>query len=213
MRLTRPQLGAPTILVNNAASSVTGLPLVPADKITTLSSAQATKTLTTNTLSHFTTLSIVLPYLLSSTQGAHIITISSILSHLSPSRLSDYSASKAAISSLHNTLYHELLTHPDHTVFSRVKLLLVEPGMLSTQLFSDITSLPWYANFFGPVLEVNNVAKEIVKWVERGDGGIIRMPFYAKCVPLVGVMPGVVQRGVRWWSGIDRAIVGREKKT
>ncbi|KAJ9614479.1 hypothetical protein H2200_002616 [Cladophialophora chaetospira] len=206
------ELGPPTILINNAALSVTGLPMVPADNITTLSSAEATKTLTTNTLSHFTTLSIVLPYLLSSTRGAHIITISSILSHLSPSRLSDYSASKAAISSLHNTLYHELLTHSDHTIFSRVKLLLVEPGMLSTQLFSDITSVPWYANFFGPVLEAKDVAKEIVKWVERGDGGVIRMPFYAKCVPLLSVVPGSVQRVVRWWSGIDTAIVEREKR-
>ncbi len=83
--------------------------------------------------------------------------------------------------------------------------------MLSTQLFSNITSVPWYANFFGPVLEAKDVAKEIVKWVERGDGGIIRMPFYAKCVPLLGVAPGFVQRAVRWWSGIDRAIVRREK--
>ncbi|KIW62517.1 hypothetical protein PV04_10684 [Phialophora macrospora] len=206
------ELGRPTILINNAAGSVTGLPLVPADNVTTLSSRQATRTVTTNTLSHFTTLAVILPYLISSPQGAHVITISSILAHLSPSRLADYSCSKAAISSLHNTLYHELLTHPDSGVFSRVKTLLVEPGMLSTQLFSDITRVPWYANFFGPMLEAKDVAKEILRWVERGDGGVIRMPFYAKCVPVLGVMPGVVQRAVRWWSGIDRAIVGREKK-
>ena len=48
--------------------------------------------------------------------------------------------------------------------------------------------------------------------VERGEGGVIRMPFYAKCVPVLGVLPGGVQRVVRWWSGIDRAIVGREKR-
>ncbi len=206
------QLGAPTILVNNAASSVTGLPIIPIGNTPTLTPAQAAKTLTTNTLSHFTTLSILLPHLLSSPSGAHIISISSILSHLSPARLSDYSSSKAAISALHNTLYAELATHPDTSLRSRVKLLLVEPGMLSTQLFSDITSVPWYAHFFGPVLEAKDLAKEMLKWVERGDGGVIRMPFYAKCVPLLGVMPGYVQKGVRWWSGIDRAIVGREKR-
>jgi short-subunit dehydrogenase len=177
-----------------------------------LSPETAAKTFTTNTLAQFTTLSTMLPYLLSSPTGAHIITISSILSHLSPARLSDYSASKAAISSLHNTLYHELLTHPDRNAFSRVKTLLVEPGMLSTQLFSDITKLPWYAHFFGPVLEAKDVAKEILRVVERGEGGVIRMPFYAKCVPMLGVLPGSLQRVVRWWSGIDRAIVGREKR-
>ena len=109
-------------------------------------------------------------------------------------------------------MYHELLTHPDPKAFSRVKTLLVEPGMLSTQLFSDITKVPWYTQFFGPVLEAKDVAKEIVKVVERGEGGVIRMPFYAKCMPLLNVMPGTVQRVARWFSGIDRAIVAREKK-
>lgn len=84
--------------------------------------------------------------------------------------------------------------------------------MLSTHLFSEITRLPWYAHFFGPVLEAKDVAKEILRYVERGDGGVIRMPFYAKCVPLLGLLPGAVQGCVRWWCGIDRAIVSREKK-
>ncbi|KIX96564.1 uncharacterized protein Z520_07830 [Fonsecaea multimorphosa CBS 102226] len=210
------ELGPPTILVNNAATSINGLPLAsPASSDTStsaLSPQQATKTITTNTLGHFTVLSAVLPHLLTSSQGAHIITISSILSHLAPAKLADYSASKAAVSALHNTLCHELRTHPDPSVFDKVKTILVEPGQLSTQLFADITRVPFYAHFFGPVLEAKDVAKEIVRWVERGDGGVIRMPFYAKCVPFLGVMPGAVQRVVRWWSGIDRAIVAREKK-
>jgi short-subunit dehydrogenase len=191
---------------------VTALPLVPVEG-QSLSPLQATKTLSVNALSHFTTLSIVLPYLLSSPNGAHIVTISSILAHLSPSKLADYSSSKAAISALHNTIFYELLTHPDPKAFSRVKTLLVEPGMLATQLFSDITKIPWYAHFFDPVLEVKDVAKEIVKQIERGEGGVIRLPFYAKCVPLLSVMPGTLQRLARWWSGIDRAIVARPQKS
>jgi len=62
------------------------------------------------------------------------------------------------------------------------------------------------------VLEAKDIAKEIVRRVERGDGGVIRMPFYAKCVPMLSVMPGGVQMLVRWWSGIDRAIVDRPAK-
>ncbi|KIW76591.1 hypothetical protein Z517_09035 [Fonsecaea pedrosoi CBS 271.37] len=208
-------LGRPTILINNAATSINGLPLIsPASSelsTSTLSPQQATKTITTNALGHFTALSAVLPHLLSSPQGAHIITISSILSHLNPAQLADYNASKAGVSALHNTLCHELRTCRDPTVFDKVKTILVEPGQLSTQLFADITRVPFYAHFFGPVLEAKDVAKEIVRWVERGDGGVIRMPFYAKCVPFLNVMPGAVQRVVRWWSGIDRAIVAREK--
>ncbi|KIW93202.1 uncharacterized protein Z519_05807 [Cladophialophora bantiana CBS 173.52] len=209
-------LGPPTILINNAATPINGLPLLsPSSKeslAATLSPQQVTKTITTNALGHFTMLSILLPHLLCSPQGAHIVTISSILSHLAPARLADYNASKSAVSALHSTLCHELRTHPDPSVFHKVKTILVEPGQLSTQLFADITRVPFYAHFFGPVLEAKDVAKEIVRCVERGDGGVIRMPFYAKCVPFLGVMPGAAQRVVRWWSGIDRAIVTREKQ-
>jgi short-subunit dehydrogenase len=170
--------------------------------------------MTINCLSHFNTLSVLLPYLTSSknTTGAHIVTISSILAHLSPASLADYSASKAAVSSLHSTLCHELRCHPDPSAFAKVKTLLVEPGQLDTQLFADITSVPFYAHFFGPVLRAQDVAKEIIRTIERGDGGVIRMPFYAKCMPFFNVLPGSVQLGMRWFSGIDRAIVSENKK-
>ena len=95
-----------------------------------------------------------------------------------------------------------------------MKTLLVETGQLDTQLFANKTSLPFYAHFFGPVLEAKDVAKEIVKMIERGDGGVVRMPFYAKCMPFYGALPGTAQLVIRWFSGIDRAMVGgREKKS
>ncbi|KAK5304727.1 hypothetical protein LTR99_003792 [Exophiala xenobiotica] len=216
------ELGAPTILINNAATGVAGLPLLTSSSsqnqaaaaAATLSPDQASRTMTINCLSHFNTLSALLPYLTSSKNktGAHIVTISSILAHLSPASLADYSASKAAVSSLHSTLCHELRCHPDPSVFSRVKTLLVEPGQLDTQLFADITSVPFYAHFFGPVLRAQDVAKEIIRTIERGDGGVIRMPFYAKCMPFFNALPGSVQLGMRWFSGIDRAIVSENKK-
>ncbi|KAK5053281.1 hypothetical protein LTR84_002255 [Exophiala bonariae] len=206
-------LGAPTVLINNAASGITGLPLLSSiTNPTVLSPAQAAKTLTINTVSHFNTLSALLPHLIKSPQGAHIVTISSILSHLAPASLADYTSSKSAISSLHQTLQHELRSHPDPSAFARVKTLLVETGQIKTQLFADKTSLPSYAEFFGPVLEAKDIAKEIVKTIERGDGGILRMPFYAKCMPIYSLLPGTAQALVRWFSGIDRAI-GAGSKT
>lgn len=171
-----------------------------------LSPEQASKTLKTNALSQFNTLSALLPHLVKSPVGAHIVTISSILSHLSPASLADYSASKTAISSLHHTLRHELGAHPDPSIFAKVKTLLVETGQLDTNMFAQKTSLPFYADFFGPVLEASKVAKEIVKTIERGDGGVIRLPFYAKVMPLYPTLPGTVQKVIRWFSGIDRAI-------
>ncbi|KIW14456.1 hypothetical protein PV08_07240 [Exophiala spinifera] len=218
------ELGPPTILVNNAASTVTGLPilpLLPSSALTsshpngpssTLSPTQASKTLSVNTISHFNLLSAVLPHLISSKTGAHVVSISSVLAHLSPASLADYSASKAAVATLHKTLCHELRAHPDPSVFAKVKTLLVEPGQLDTQLFAGITSVPFYAHFFGPVLTAQEVAKEIIRTIERGDGGVIRMPFYAKCMPLFDMLPGTLQLCVRWFSGVDAAITQRNKK-
>jgi hypothetical protein len=93
-----------------------------------------------------------------------------------------------------------------------VKTLLVETGQIKTELFADKTSLPSYAEFFGPVLDAKDIAKEIVKTIERGDGGVLRMPFYAKCMPFYPILPGTVQGLVRSFSGIDRAI-GSGKKS
>ncbi|KAI1625422.1 7-alpha-hydroxysteroid dehydrogenase [Exophiala viscosa] len=207
------QFGSPTILINNAATNVRGLPLLATPtKPTTLSAEQASSTLTINALGHFNTLSVLLPYLITSKTGAHIVTVSSLLAHLAPASLSDYTASKAAVSSLHHTLCNELRSHPDPSVFAKVKTLLVEPGQLDTQLFADKTTVPFYAHFFGPVVEAKDIAKEIVRRIERGDGGSIRLPFYAKFMPYFGVMPGTVQLMFRWFSGIDGAMLPVDKK-
>ena len=78
---------------------------------------------------------------------------------------------------------------------------------MDTNLFGPHTTLPWYAHFFGPTLEAKDVAMEIVRVVERGEGGVIRMPFYAKIIGHTwGVLPGSLQKGVRWWSGVDEAV-------
>lgn len=78
---------------------------------------------------------------------------------------------------------------------------------MDTALFADITSVPWYANFFGPVLAAKDVAREIVSLLDKGDSGVLRMPFYGKCMPFYAAMPGAAQRMLRWFSGIDRAII------
>ncbi len=90
-----------------------------------------------------------------------------------------------------------------------MKTLLIETGQIDTALFSGV-QLPWYANFLGPVLESKDVAREIINIVGRGEGGVLRMPFYAKIVgsPLWMMIPGGLMGLLRWSAGIDGAMQG-----
>ena len=203
------ELGPPTILVNNAAQAINALPLIPStdSKTPTLSPAQALQTLQTNTASHFNLLHTVLPHLIDSPTGGHIVTLSSVLAHLAPSHLADYAASKAAISALHASLTHEIQAHEDPFVRRNVKTLLVEAGQMDTSLFTPLTRLPAWARFASGVAEGKDVARWITWYVERGEGGVVRLPFYAACVGVWwGVVPGALQRVLRWASGVDAAV-------
>jgi short-subunit dehydrogenase len=139
--------------------------------------------------------------------GATIVTISSVLAHLHPASLADYSPSKAALSSLHDTLTHEILTHPSPSIHSKIKTLLVETGQLDTSLFAKVKT-PWYMSFFAPMLDIGDIAKEIERRIEWGDSGVVRMPLYASLVagPLWRGLPESVKWGVRLLAGVDRAL-------
>lgn len=204
MDAIRDKMGAPTILINNAASSILGKPLCQMPgRSGVLSAEDAVKSLKVNLLAHFYTLSNLLHGQSSDMPGLTIVTVSSTLAYLSPARLSDYVAAKSAISSLHHTLTNEVRLHSE--LRSKIKTILVEVGQMDTEMFASVKT-PWYADFVGPVLEAKDVARAIVNTIDRGEGGIIRMPFYATLVPWYGVMPGSIQILLRWASGIDSAL-------
>ena len=207
MEVIRQKMGTPTILVNNAASSIVGKALCPTEGSKVLSAEDAVKSVGINLLGQFYTLTNVLRASTSpkngSQSGLTLVTISSILAHLSPARLSDYVAAKAAVSSLHHTFTNELRLNED--LRTNVKTILVEVGQMDTEMFAGIKT-PWYASFVGPVLEAKDVARAIVETIDGGEGGIIRMPFYATLVPWYSVMPGSLQMVLRWASGIDVAL-------
>ena len=117
----------------------------------------------TNLLSSFYTIKQFLPGMLKLNRGS-IITVSSVLSSIAPAQLSDYAASKAALKSLHSSLTAELAHLPG------IKTLLVTPGQLSTPLFYGVETP---SNFFAPVLEPVDVAKEIIAAIDGGLGGHI----------------------------------------
>ncbi|EDN05837.1 short-chain dehydrogenase/reductase [Histoplasma capsulatum] len=188
------ELGTPTILINCIAGPINGAP------ITSLSPAAISSTIHANLFSYFNTLQQFLPGILSSPTGGTIVTLGSVCSSLTPAGLSDYTATKAAIGAVHKTVEAELRVTGD---YERVKMLLVETGQMATPLFEDVKTPN---NFFAPVLEPVQVAREIVAMVDSGNGGVIRLPAYATLVSWYAVLPVAIQRLARYLSGIDKAV-------
>jgi len=217
-------LGTPTVLINNAAvvnvKPFLDLSVEDVEKYVSFSTPQSfhalilsppspaktpylhpsNRTFRTNTLSHYHLTSFFLPPLLSRPAGGTLITISSVLGHLGASNLSAYTASKAALLAFHSSLTAELATsHPT------IKTILVTPGQLDTGMFADV-KMGWLRSFFGPVVEVRELAVRLVKMIDEGEGGVLALPAYARWISCLGVLPVGVQQMVRRWSGVDEAM-------
>jgi short-subunit dehydrogenase len=164
-----------------------------------LSSTDPHRTFRTNTLSHFNTLRSVLPHMLRERRGT-VVTVSSVLGHLGAANLSSYSASKAALLALHHTLRAELAQTPDA---AEIKTILVTPGQMSTNMFENLKTP---SNFLAPVISPTEVAKDILKLIERGESGEVAVPVYSRYVHFLGVLPVGIQTIVRRLSGVDTAV-------
>ncbi|KAJ5468573.1 Short-chain dehydrogenase/reductase SDR [Penicillium sp. IBT 31633x] len=190
-RMILQELGTPTIIINCAAARINGLSLLD------LPAEQFEKTIRTNLLAAFHLYQIFLPGIIAAETGGTLVTVSSVLGQLTAAGLSDYAASKAGLSALHRTIEAETRRYP------LIKTLLVEIGQMSTPLF-DWVHAP--NNFFAPVLEPVEVARETVAAVDSGRGGVIKLPVYATLVNWYAVLPAAVQRFARYLSGIDTAV-------
>ncbi|KXL42615.1 hypothetical protein M433DRAFT_140093 [Acidomyces richmondensis BFW] len=163
-----------------------------------------TTSLHTNLHASFHTLRAFLPSLLSSPVGGHIITISSVLAKLGASHLSEYTAAKAGLLALHNSLRAELTSATAPPGAENIRMILVTPGQLDgTDMFSNVRPP---RPFWGPKVSVVELAAEIVRMVDAGRGGEISMPVYARWIECLGILPASVQSGIRRWSGVDRAM-------
>lgn len=131
--------------------------------------------------------------------GGTIVTISSVLARLGAAQLSVYTATKAALVAYHNSLTAELEPYPN------IKTILVATGQLSTDMFSDLDVGP-LAHFFGPTVEVSDLAIKILRMVTEGRGGVIAEPAYARWICVLDVLPVGVQRLVRRIAGVDSAM-------
>lgn len=181
----------PTILINNAGI-VNGKPLLD------LSIDEIDRSLRVNLLSHFYTLKTFLPGMVRAGAGT-IVSISSVIGQTGAAGLTDYAASKAAITAMHKSLTAELKAYPG------IKTVLVSPGQLSTPLFNGVESPN---GFFAPVLEPVDVAKEVIAAIDYGSSTVLAMPLYARWIDWMNVMPVGVQAILRKISGVDTAMKG-----
>ena len=185
------QIGAPTVLINNAATYINSTILHSTDDETLTS-------FSVNLISHFRAFRAVHPYMLKSRKG-HVITISSTLGFVSPGRAAVYAASKAGTVAFHESLTAECndFRHPYITT------TLVILGQIGTTLFKDI---PTPSPFLAPVVSPHVVAQRLLQCITGREGGIISMPLYATLVPIFRALPSTLQQWIRGWSGIDRAL-------
>lgn len=193
-RQIEQDLGPVTILINNAGV-VNGKPLLE------LSSDDVERTIRTNLLSHFNTTQTFLPTMLEEGRGT-IVTVSSVLGHLGAANLTDYAASKAGLLAFHSSLRAEL-DQSSHPNAEWIRTVLCIPGQMSTPLFGNVKTP---SNFLAPVVEPIELAKGIIQMVENGVSGEVTAPLYTHFVGWYGVLPAGVQKLVRRWSGIDKAI-------
>lgn len=122
----RAQLGHPTILVNNAG-------FVRPVSILDAAHAYLQKIFAINTMSHWLTVQQFLPHMVRHNKG-HVVTVASIASFVALPKGADYSATKAAALSFHESLACELkhLYKAD-----RVLTTVAHPNFVRTPLVQD----------------------------------------------------------------------------
>ncbi|KAL8671868.1 MAG: hypothetical protein Q9168_003658 [Polycauliona sp. 1 TL-2023] len=192
-------LGTPTVLINNAAV-VNGKPCL------SLTAEEVEQTFRVNTLAHFHLTSLFLRPLVATNRPGTLVTVSSILGRLGAANLSAYTASKAAAIAFHTSLAAEL--RPSSP---QIKTILVTPGQLDTVMFAHI-KLDWFRNFFGPVVEVRELAMRIVKTVDAGEGATIAVPFFATSLAWQQTLPKGLQDWLKRWGGVDTAMMSPQEK-
>ncbi|RAL03366.1 NAD(P)-binding protein [Aspergillus ibericus CBS 121593] len=200
MDVIETELGTPNILINCAAMPVNKLPFH------CLQNDLFVKTISTNFLGSVNLIRAILPKLINDGKRGSIVNISSVVAHLYPAGLSDYTCSKAGLSALHHCLEAEarLLGYT-----RRIKFHLVEVGQMQTPLFNWVKPPN---PLLAPVLQPSYVAQKIFNAVYSGEPSIIRLPRYVSWVCAYDGLPLRAQRLVRYLMGVDEVLGEHESK-
>lgn len=183
-------LGAPTVLINNAGIAVN-------NSILDMLFEDIDRVIKVNLLLNFYTTKIFLPDMMVQSRG-YIVTISSVLGLMSPANLSAYGASKSGQFAFHESLTYEV--GPPLLTPNGVKTLLVCPGQMQTSMFLNVETP---LNIFAPKLNVDKVAQKIIHSLEVGKRGEMRLPFYTRLIPFARAAPWGINEFTRVVSGID----------
>ncbi|KAF8559191.1 retinal short-chain dehydrogenase reductase [Imleria badia] len=177
------EVGHPTMLVNNAG-------VVQGKLILDLNPQDLYQTFGVNTLAHFWTLKAFLPKMIERNSG-HIVTLASVMSFVGSAQMSDYSASKAALLNMHESLRYEL----DNRYHSPgIRTTLVCPGHIRTPLFSTAT-LPNSVlfRFFVPSLAPVTIVKAIITALDAQESRSIHLPFYTYSALIMKLLPSFIR--------------------
>ncbi|KAK9450337.1 uncharacterized protein V1518DRAFT_413581 [Limtongia smithiae] len=189
MQRVLEDLGPVSVLINNAGMSKrASIVDTPVEDIK--------KMIDVNLLSHFYTTKAALPGMIRRGRG-YIVTIASALGFQSAIEYAPYCASKAGLIALHESLTAEV---PE---YGGIKTLLVVPGQMRTQMFSDI--IPPH-QFFAPLVEPEDLAAQIILAIERGHSGHISEPLYVNFMPIIRALPEWTVWIFRYLSGMDKAV-------
>ncbi|RQM06140.1 hypothetical protein DH86_00003403 [Scytalidium sp. 3C] len=131
-----------------------------------------------------------LPAMIEKNHG-HVVTMASAAAYIAVAQMVDYSATKAAA-----LAFHEGLTAELKAVFKadKVKTTVITPMWIDTPLIADLAKNP---NFKDTMLDVTDVADEIVKHIVSGKSGHLIMPKDANAVTGIRGWPSWLQYPLR----------------
>lgn len=197
------EIGQPTMLVNNAGVAQGKL-------IIDLKPEDVYQTFGVNTLSHFWTLKAFLPGMIKHKTG-HIVTMSSVMGFAGSVQMADYSASKAALMTMHESLRYEL-----DKVYEApgIRTTIVCPGHILTPLFSTI-QLPTnpFFKFLAPSIAPVTVVKSIITALDAQQSRTIYLPFYTNFSPVLKMIPSYLRDICQKFSGADHSMRDFKKVT
>lgn len=191
-KLIKLDLGPPSVLINNAAIAL-------GKNILDLTFDEVDRIIRVNLMLHFYTTKVFLPDMMTHHRG-YIVTVASVLGLISPAQFAAYGASKAGLFAFHESLTYEL--GPPLRSLYGVKTLLLCPGHMKTHMFlSILTPLAYLA----PELDPAMVASFLIEALRLGRRGEIKIPLYARFLPVLRAFPWPISEAARSTFNLDRS--------
>ncbi|KAJ2649053.1 hypothetical protein IWW40_003464 [Coemansia sp. RSA 1250] len=179
------QMGAPTMLVNNAGTVCPRL-------VHEHSAADVERVLSVNLIAPMQLTRRLLPGMIK-TSGAHIIFTASALSYIGVPQLSTYTASKAGLALFYESLKLELRHRLQAT---HVKTTAFFPSKVQSGMFNGLLLPKWLS----PELPTAAVADRMFAALESGESGEVYMPVFASIAPLYMFFPQIARDLMNWLS-------------